>query len=276
MRAPAVAGQFYPGDARSVKQALKKAYLHQNGPGSEPKVNPKREGRIKGLVVPHAGYTFSAQIAAHAFKALAEDGMPESVIILGPNHSGWGSGVAMTDKDHRTPLGRMDIDTDLAKALFSGIIDNSEQAHRREHSIEVQLPFLQQLKPNLQFVPIAMMMQDPKTATLVGQQMATAIAGSGKDVVVIASNDMTHYQQDQVARTKDARAIEHIEQFDIKGLYSTVREHNITMCGIGPVAAMITACKEMGARQAKLLKYATSGDVHDMSEVVGYAAMEVF
>jgi len=246
------------------------------GPGSIPEPAPKREGRLKGLVVPHAGYPFSGQIAAHAFTALARDGMPDTVVIIGPNHTGRGSGVALTMEDHNTPLGPVAVDLELARRLFTGIIDNSDVAHRREHSIEVQLPFLRLLKPDLRFVPIDMYMQDQTTARRLGEQVGQALKEHDGEVVVIASTDFTHYEPASVAHTKDALAIEHIEEMDIPGLYETVASHSISMCGVGPAAATIEATRIQGATKGRLLKYDTSGDVHDMSEVVGYAAIELF
>ena len=275
MRTTAAAGGFYPGDALALKRSIKKAYTHRLGPGSVPEPANKRSGRIKGLVVPHAGYPFSGQIAAHAFAALARDGMPDTVVIIGPNHTGRGSGVALTMEDHNTPLGPVAVDLRLAKLLFSGIIDNSDVAHRREHSIEVQLPFLKLLKPDIGFVPIDMYMQDQTTARRLGEQLGKTLAEYDGDVVVIASTDLTHYEPASVAHTKDALAIERIEQLDIPGLYETVASHSISMCGVGPAAATIEAVRSLGATKGRLLKYGTSGDVHDMSEVVGYAAIEI-
>ena len=170
----------------------------------------------------------------------------------------------------------MAVDLELARRLFTGIIDNSDVAHRREHSIEVQLPFLRLLKPDLRFVPIDMYMQDQTTARRLGEQVGQALKEHDGEVVVIASTDFTHYEPASVAHTKDALAIEHIEEMDIPGLYETVASHSISMCGVGPAAATIAATRIHGATKGRLLKYATSGDVHDMSEVVGYAAIELF
>lgn len=275
MRTPAAAGRFYPGDASALKRSIKKAYTHRLGPGAIPEPAPTREGRIKGLVVPHAGYPFSGQIAAHAFSALARDGMPETVVIIGPNHTGRGSGVALTMEEHDTPLGPVAVDLELARSLFSGIIDNSDVAHRREHSIEVQLPFLRSLKPDIRFVPIDMYLQDQATAMRLGEQIGKVVKGYDREVVIIASTDFTHYEPARVAHTKDALAIEHIKGLDIPGLYETVAGHSVSMCGVGPVAVTMEAARILGATRGRLLKYATSGEVHDMSEVVGYAALEL-
>jgi len=275
VRKPSAADRFYSGDPTALKRSIKKAYTHRMGPGAIPRVAGERKGNIKGLVVPHAGYPFSGQIAAHAFNALARDGMPDTVIIIGPNHTGRGSGVALTSEDHDTPVGPVAIDQTLARTLFSGIIDNSAAAHRHEHSIEVQLPFLRLLKPDIRFVPIDMYMQDQMTSRRLGEQIGHAVREHEGSVVIIASTDLSHYEPAGVAHTKDALAIEHIEKLDIAGLYETVAGHSISMCGVGPTAAMIRATQILGATEGRLLKYATSGDVHDSSEVVGYAAMVV-
>jgi hypothetical protein len=163
MRAPAVAGKFYPRSGKQVRQEIER--LFDSYVGGAPPLNPNGPREIKAMVVPHAGYTYSGPVAAHAYAALAKDGFPESFVVLGPNHNAFGSPVAMTDEDFETPLGRIDIDQDIAGKLGRLVADDP-LAHRYEHSIEVQLPFIQFFNPNAKFVPIAMAAQDyDRTAT---------------------------------------------------------------------------------------------------------------
>lgn len=277
MRYPAVAGQFYAGSQRALIKQIEDCYLHPLGPGMLPSLK-KGKRRIVGLVSPHAGYMYSGPVAAHGFFRLASEGTPESFVIIGPNHTGMGSGVSIVASgEWETPLGRMEIDEKLASKIAekSEIIDVDEEAHIYEHSIEVQLPFIQYVfGSSVKFVPICMMFQDERTSLEVGEAIAKAC--SDLDVVVMASTDFTHYESQESAVRKDRMAIERILRLDAKGLLRCVEENNITMCGSGPVAAMLTACGRMGAKDAELLKYATSGDVAGwMAEVVGYASIAI-
>jgi len=268
MRYPAVAGQFYPSNEKELDILIRELYMHPLGPGEVSNLVQDGIRRIKGGVVPHAGYVFSGPVAAHFYHSLAKDGFPESFIIIGPNHYGIGSPVALTLEDFITPYGVARVDKELAKELVD-MVDIDSSAHKYEHSIEVQLPFLQFLKREIKFVPITMLSQEYEIAVELGKVIREAI--DGRDVVVVASSDFSHYVPKDVAYKNDSRAIEKILKRDIKGLYEVIYQYNITMCGYGPVAAMLTATKGRG----KLLRYATSGDVQDMNEVVGYAAIKV-
>ena len=270
MRRPSVAGQFYAGDEQSLRKQVETCFLGPLGPGKIPKVNPIRQNRVLGGVSPHAGYVYSGMVAAHLYARIAEDGFPQTFVILGPNHTGRGSGMAISTEDFETPFGTVKVDKDLAKALRKDIIDVDDEAHRFEHSIEVQLPFLQYFRTSFKFVPICMGFQDYDSAVSVGKTIRDAI--KGRDVVVIASTDMSHYVAKDVARKKDGMALDAIKAMDSKGLFRTVEDQDISMCGYGPVIAMMTACA--GGR-ATLLKYATSGDVTPMREVVGYSAVVI-
>lgn len=276
MRYPSVAGQFYAGDKKKLLEQIEWCYKHSLGPGELPKVGAEPRKTL-GLVSPHAGYMYSGPVAAHGFLRIAREGKPEKIIILGPNHTGLGSGVSiMCAGKWKTPLGEVEVDRELASAIVkcSNIIDPDEEAHRFEHSIEVQLPFLQHLFGEFKFVPICMMMQDLTTSLEVGESLARAC--KGMDVLIIASSDFTHYEPQDVARRKDAIAIEKILSLDPIGLAKVVETENISLCGPGPVCAMLKACSDLGAKKAELLKYATSGDVSGMrAEVVGYASISV-
>jgi AmmeMemoRadiSam system protein B len=227
------------------------------------------------LIVPHAGYKYSGPVAAHGYYHLASAGIVESIIILGPNHTGLGSGVStMTEGEWSTPLGDVSIDTDLAREIVdsSDFVDVEDEAHRNEHSIEVQLPFLQFIYPRrFKFVPLCMMLQDLQTSIEVGEAVAKAAEKRG--ATVIASSDWTHYEPQEEARSKDKQAIEAALRMNEKEFQEIIEERSVSACGYGPVTAMVHAAKLRGARGGNLLSYQTSGDViGDKSSVVGYAA----
>ena len=277
MRPPIVAGQFYAGARSALLKQIEECYTSDHGPGKMPKVKAGMR-KIIGLVSPHAGYMYSGPVAAHGFARMAEDGCPKSVIIIGPNHTGAGSGVSIvTSGRWSTPLGEVRIDAELGDEikLASDIIDVDPVAHAYEHSIEVQLPFLQHLfDDKFKIVPICMMLQDERTSMEVGK--AIAEASTGKDVVIVASTDFTHYESQRSAMEKDKKVIDRILAIDPLGVVRTVDEGGITMCGYGPVSAMLQAAKKLGAKKAELLKYATSGDTSgSMAQVVGYASIAI-
>ncbi len=277
MRPPAVAGQFYAGTKPALLKQIQNCYTSKHGPGRIPKVKAGHR-KLVGMVAPHAGYMYSGPVAAHGFARLAEDGMPKSIVIIGTNHTSTGSGVSMmTYGSWRTPLGEVPIDLELAQEIkkASDIIDIDQVAHVNEHSIEVQLPFLQQLfGENFVFVPISMMLQDEQTSKEVGD--AVAKASAGRDVFILASTDFTHYEPQKSAVEKDKKVIDMIKAMNPAGVVNTVENEGITMCGYGAVSAMLQAAKNLGATKAELLKYATSGDTAGpMEQVVGYATLLV-
>jgi AmmeMemoRadiSam system protein B len=289
IRNAAVAGQFYPENAKNLKQQIEECFLDKRGFGTIPLL--KKVGHnLKGLVVPHAGFVYSGAIASHSYARLAEQGFADTFIILGPNHTGMGSGVSvMTEGAWKTPLGTVPLDSSLAQTISTGIIDRDATAHTYEHSIEVQLPFLQYIARDrkFEFVPVCMMMQDYETVQEVGAILAEATQKSKKNIVFIASSDFSHagfdyhsmppreMRVDAYAEKQDILAIQNILALDPKGLIKTVEEHNITMCGYGPVAAMLFAAKKLGATKAELLKYGTSYEVHPSSSCVGYGAIAI-
>ena len=276
-RFPAVSGLFYPSSKDSLIKQIENCFLSHIGPGSLPRLNPKGKREIVALVVPHAGYMYSGPVAAHSYFSLAEDGKPEIIVILGPNHTGIGSGVSiMISGKWRTPLGDVEIDEDTAKTIVekSKFVDIDELAHTHEHSIEVQLPFLQYVLRDFKFVPICMMMQDLRTSRDVGEAIASSI--KDKNAIIIASTDLTHYEDQKSASIKDRSVIESILSLDEEKLERIITEMNVSMCGPGPVAAAIYAAKLLGAKSAYLLKYATSGDITgDYSSVVGYTSIKI-
>jgi AmmeMemoRadiSam system protein B len=276
IRRPTQAGSFYAGDAESLKIQIEDCFLHKFGPQKLPIVNVGGSRRIVGLVCPHAGYMCSGPVAANAYYALASDGKPDLVVILGPNHTGYGSGLAVAAEGFwRTPLGDVEVDGETASQIVqeARIVDVDELAHRFEHSIEVQLPFLQYLYGSgFKFVPICFQMQDLASAVEVGKALAAVLAG--RNAVVIASSDLTHYEPQRTAVAKDMAVLKAVEAMDVSQFYSIIEEQDVTACGYGPIAALITVAKALGAKAADLLCYKTSGDVlGDYSGVVGYAAV---
>jgi hypothetical protein len=276
IRRPTQAGAFYEGDVDALKTQIENCFLQEFGPKKRPKVNRNGPREIIGLVCPHAGYMFSGSVAANAYYELASDGAPDTVVILGPNHTGYGSALAVVNEGFwRTPLGDVEIDGETANRIVqeTRIVDVDELAHRFEHSIEVQLPFLQYLYGSeFKFVPICFQMQDLSSAVEVGKALVEVLAN--KNAVVIASSDMTHYEPQGNAAAKDMAALKAVEAMDEKRFYSIIEKQNVTACGYGPIAALITAAKGLGAKEAKLLCYKTSGDTTgDYSSVVGYAAV---
>jgi len=270
------AGMFYAGTATSLRTQVEECFTHRLGPGVVPK--PVKEGprRILGLVCPHAGYMYSGPVAAHSYHSLALDGTPETFVVFGPNHTGYGSALALMNEGFwRTPLGDVEIDVEVANEIVreSSLIDIDESAHRYEHSIEVQLPFLQYLYgSNFKFVPICFLLQDLESSREVGQAVAKVL--QDRNAVIIASTDMTHYEPQETASRKDRMALNAIEKMDEELFYQTVEAQQISMCGYGPVVALITAAKKLGAKKAELLCYKTSGDITgDHSSVVGYASV---
>ncbi len=286
MRYPAVAGAFYEGSRDALLRQIKECYTHPLGPGRVPEVR-KGDRRLVGLVVPHAGYVYSGPVAAHSYAALAADGWPSSFIILGPNHHGQGAPLALTSHDWQTPLGIATVDPNLHEALSKPPLEEDAVAHRDEHSIEVQLPFLQQLSDSVRFVPICMAFQEYDLAAEVGDLVAGVV--KGRDALVIASSDFTHvgpqYYQlpphgvsaPAFAKEQDAKALEKILALDAKGFSTKVAQDEISMCGYGPVTALLSAAKRLGATQTKLLRYGTSSDVsRDTHMAVGYGAIAIY
>jgi MEMO1 family protein len=278
VRRAVVAGSFYEGNAESLRAQVESCFLHKFGPQKLPTVNQNGPREILGLICPHAGYLYSGPVAANAFFSLANDGKPDTIVILGPNHTGYGTGLsAMNEGVWRTPLGDVEIDTEIANAIAeeTNILDMDEVAHKHEHSIEVQLPFLQYIYGNnFKFVPICFLMQDLETATELGRALAETLAN--KNAVVIASSDFTHYETQANVNRKDTDALKAIENLNEKQFYQIIEARNISACGYAPIAALITYAKTLGATKAEILSHKTSGDITgDKTSVVGYAAATI-
>ncbi len=275
VRRAAVAGQFYPSDIRELRDAIESCFLHRLGPGRlPPSEYEKKESTV--LVSPHAGYQYSGPVAAHTYLHASSVRKPESIVIIGPNHYGIGSGISSSKNcEWETPLGRVRVDDILAEKIseLSGIVDFDEQSHRYEHSIEVQLPFIQYIYGNsVKFVPICIAFQDIDTARTLGEAVADAIKGTMS--VVVASSDLTHYEPHETAKIKDMELLKVVEKLDVSAFYGVLHRLNVTACGYGAIASAMVVAKKLGFSRAEVLKYATSGEItQDLSSVVGYPSV---
>ncbi|MFH1238505.1 MAG: AmmeMemoRadiSam system protein B [bacterium] len=265
LRKPAVAGQFYEGEAKRLKRQLEQ-YI-------EPQA--KKEEAL-GIMVPHAGYMYSGKVAGTVYSRIT---IPQTFIIIGPNHHGMGVPTAvMAEGSWETPLGTIAIDTETARKILtnSSVLKEDASAHIYEHSLEVQLPFMQYFSGDFEIVPITMRDYSQSTCQDLGEAIAKAVKESPKKIVIVASSDMTHYENRQTAEKKDKSVIEEILKLNPEGLLNTVVRNSVSMCGSGPTAVMLFACKKLGAKKATLTFYNTSGDITgDYDEVVGYAGIIV-
>jgi MEMO1 family protein len=273
LRQPAVAGYFYQGSSAALKDQVER-FL----------VPDAKKIKALGIVAPHAGLVYSGPVAGAVYSSIE---LPGTFVLIGPNHTGLGEPVSLMAKgEWETPLGTVRIDEGLAAAILSRsrLVREDTLAHLKEHSLEVQLPFIQYLRKEFTIVPIQMMDTRLETCLALGNAIAEAIAECGvrsaefktKGVLIVASSDMSHYISAEAAKKKDHKAIQRMLDLDAQGLYDTVRDENITMCGYGPAVAMLTACKALGAKKAELIKYTNSGEVSgDFDQVVGYAGIVV-
>ena len=230
--------------------------------------------QVKACLVPHAGYMYSGHVTGAVF---ARMGLPKKIIVLGVRHYPRGEPAAILSSGAwRTPLGEAPIDEDLAGALRREcpLLREDSVAHSTEHSLEVQLPFLQVLARGFSFVPVALGTVQFESLVSVGEGIARVLANSKQDVLLLTTSDLNHYEDDATTRVKDRKAMDRLLALDAHGLYDTCRNEEISMCGLGPAVAMLTALNALGAKKAELVKYATSADVSgDRSQVVGYAGM---
>ncbi|MFH1868712.1 MAG: AmmeMemoRadiSam system protein B [Candidatus Omnitrophota bacterium] len=265
IRNPAVAGQFYPASPKALKDLI----------GSFVDKAAKRQRAI-GIISPHAGYIYSGAVAGALFSCVE---IPDTIVILGPNHTGAGSRFSIYSQGSwRTPLGEVKIDSSLAKDIQSrcSLIKADTAAHTYEHSLEVQLPFIQYFRKEFKIVPVVLNHADNDTYKEIAEAIASAIRDSEKEVLIVASSDMTHYEKYDRAKEKDKIAIDAILNLDETLLLKKVSEYNISMCGVVPSVIMLTAAKSLGAKMARLIRYQTSGDVSgDYSAVVGYASIVI-
>jgi MEMO1 family protein len=265
LRLPAVAGRFYPSDPRELAALV----------GECSKIVPPREPvRARACLVPHAGYVYSGHLAG---AVLARIALPRKMIVLGVRHYPRGEPAAILSSGAwRTPLGDAPVDDSLAEALKKAcpLLREDSVAHSREHSLEVQLPFLQVLAPEFTFVPVALGTIEFESLVSVGQALGQVLGSLKEDVLLITTSDLNHYEDEATTEIKDRQAIEQLLALNARGLYDTCRNGDISMCGLGPAVAMITALNLLGAKRSELVKHATSADVSgDREAVVGYAGM---
>lgn len=265
-RSPAVAGRFYPGDPEMLRQTLARLI-----PASEE--GEKEEA--KAVVIPHAGYVYSGDTVG---KTMGRVHVPETVVLLGPNHYGIGADVALSRSDWDMPMGTVPVDQAFCELLLTDCseIKVDQIAHSREHSLEVQLPFLHFLNAQIRIVPLVFSHIPFTQCENIARSLVRCIRDSSSSVLLVASTDMTHYLSRQQATKQDRLAIERILDLDSRGLYSIVKKNNITMCGVIPTAITLLAAGELGATQASLIQYTDSGESSgDTSQVVGYAGLTV-
>ena len=273
VREPAVSGIFYPKSGNELNVNLESLFRDSSfGPGKLPPSNIKE--RIYGMVSPHAGYMYSGAVAANGYYHLSSSKF-ESAIILGPNHYGLGSDVAlMNTGSWKTPVGKIEIDSELAQDIYQNcrLISYDELAHSKDHCIEVQLPFLQYIREEFKLVPIILINQGKNTSIKLGDGIYESV--KKRNLISIASSDLTHYEPNNQAHEKDNLLISAILSLDIEKFYSILFSFNVTACGYGAIATVMEISKKMGATKGKLLRYATSGDVAgDKNSVVGYSSI---
>jgi AmmeMemoRadiSam system protein B len=265
IRLPAVAGRFYPDDPAELRNALDSFLCTE--------IETKK-ARAVACLVPHAGYIYSGRVAAEVYRHME---IALHVILLGPRHYPRGAPMSILSQDvWQTPLGLAPVDSRLAGNITRAcpLLREDAVAHSAEHSLEVQLPFLQRLAPSFSFVPIVIAGVPFADLEALGHALAEVIRAEPEPILIVASSDMNHYEPDDVTRVKDGKAIQRILALEPRGLFDTVRDEGISMCGYGATVAMLIAARALGATRAGLLRYATSGEVNgDLKEVVGYAGM---
>jgi AmmeMemoRadiSam system protein B len=265
-RQPAVAGQFYAGNSKQLRSDLAALIPEARG-----------HHKVTGIIAPHAGYVYSGSIAGRIYASIE---IPATVLILGPNHHGAGAGAALyPDGEWLTPLGPVVVNSRLNTLLQQHIslLRSDTLAHQFEHSLEVQVPFIQYLRPDVTISAICLGHGGYDSVRKIGEGVAAAIRAYGDDVLIVASSDMSHYESAESARRKDELALGRVLAFDPQGLLQVCKSEGITMCGVVPAAVMLVTAGELGVTQAELVAYGTSGDVTgDNSQVVAYAAVTVW
>jgi len=269
-RPPAVAGQFYPADGAALARAVEGCFTDSRGPGRLPSRHREGERQIVAAIVPHAGYQYSGAVAAHAYARIAAERAPASVLVLGVDHHARSRGAALSARPWETPIGPTAIDRELLRALDHPPLAVDEAAHALEHSIEVQLPFLEYVLPHPRFVPLEVAFASYESLERVSEVVRRAI--EGRDVLLLASTDFSHYVPAKTAERLDRLAIDAILAGDARRLYRTVVEQEISMCGIAPTTVLLAALSGRPLR-AELLRWGHSGEVAPMRDVVGYAAI---
>jgi MEMO1 family protein len=275
LRRPAVAGQFYPSDPKELSELIDACYTHRLGPGRSPPANAT-DADFVAVVCPHAGYIYSGPVAAHSYLHVSSMRMPELIVVVAPNHYGIGSGVStFKEGEWETPLGRMRVDAAASQKLtgLCEVVSIDPDAHRLEHSLEVQLPFLQKIfGDSVPFLPVSLVFQDQETTSALGEALAGVV--KGKRAILVASSDLTHYESAASAREKDTALIQQVLKMNVDGFYSALERFEVTACGYGAISTVMHAASALGLKKAELLKYASSGETTgDNLQVVGYGAL---
>jgi MEMO1 family protein len=265
LRLPAVAGQFYPANPKELTRLIQK--FTALAPGTE-------KMRVRACLVPHAGYIYSGAVAGAVFSRIQ---LPKKIVVVGVRHSPPGADLAiLSEGAWRMPLGDAPLDEPLARMLKENCprLREDSVAHQREHSLEVEIPFLQVLDPGFTFVPVAVGTLRFPDLREVGLALARVLQESQEEILIVTSSDMNHYEDEETTHSKDEKAIEKLKALDAQGLYDVCHSERISMCGLGPAIVTLTALKAMGAERGELVCHATSGDVSgDHDAVVGYAGM---
>jgi hypothetical protein len=265
LRKAVYSGDWYPGDPERLEEALR-SYIGRSG----------EERQAAAVVAPHAGYMYSGAVAGAVYGRVR---IPDTVVVLCVNHRGLGSRAAvLTSGSWETPLGPVPIREDLAMDLLDRVdlLEEDPVAHAREHSLELQVPFLRYRNPDVRLVPICLQRLAYEECEVLGRGLAKALRDFPAPVLLVASTDMTHFEPQERASEKDRLAIERILEVDPRGLYETVTKRRISMCGFIPATVVLCACRDLGVEKGTLVRYATSGDVSgDISSVVGYAGISL-
>jgi MEMO1 family protein len=277
-RKPSVSGIFYSSNKEQLVDELKGCFTNKIfGPGRLPPSDQAR--KIYGMVSPHAGYLYSGSVAANGYYSVSSSKF-NNVILVGPNHYGLGSSVATTMNGiWESPIGDVMVNPQVAKDIASRAtsMDFDEFAHSRDHSLEVQIPFLLFTTEKFRIVPIILTNQDEYLALELGSAISDTVSeyiSKGDEFMLIASSDFTHYESNSEAHRKDSQLIKSILTLDITAFYYTLRQYNVSACGYGAIATVMVAAKNLGATRGELIRYATSGDVTgDKSSVVGYSSI---
>jgi MEMO1 family protein len=269
-RKPAVAGQFYPAEGSALARQIEACFLDARGPGELPPPHRSLDRPLEAGVVPHAGYEYSGAIAAHVYARIAQLKPPHTVLILGVDHHGRSRGASLSDRAWLTPLGPIEVDHELVKALARGPVEVDEAAHAEEHSIEVQLPFLEYVLPKPRFVALEVGFGPFEFLEEVAGVVREAVRD--RDVLLLSSTDFSHYVPARTAERLDHLAIDAILARDARALYDTVVRNDISMCGIAPTTVLLTATRDRPL-SARLLRWGHSGEVAPMRDVVGYGAI---
>jgi len=277
VRLSCLAGSWYSGNAKSLTNEIEQLFKGPLGPGSLPSLTDSEDSKLVGIIIPHAGYQYSGQAAAWAFSEAAKYGQKDTIVIIGPNHRGLGSPIAISNVEKwSTPLGETEVDSGLVKEIVrkSAFVEMDDSGHAMEHSIEIQLPFIQYLYGGTKIVPIISYVQDFETSVRLGKTLADTI--KDRKILIIASSDMTHYLPANIVIERDNETLSAVLAMDERSVWEKALRLE-SFCGLDAVVAMMSAAKSLGSRSARVLCHYTSGDVtENQNSVVGYASVAFY